>query len=196
MVVGKTIGWKLGWDVKGSLLDGGWFQIAAGILLYFRVNRATSKQIHCIHAILALGVLVSLRNPSSLLDFYPNHDMERFVAYSFALLASLLYPYDQRLKQAKLLRPLKLVGGMSYSVYLCHPLIAKGISFSLFRWGVQGNAVTLLGVLPLCLGVSLVAAFVFHRSIERHFIPGSKTAGDAAPVASALPMRVPAAVAG
>ena len=44
---------------------------------------------------------------------------------------------------------------MSYSVYLCHPLIAKGISFALFRAGVQGNAETLFGVLPLCLAASL-----------------------------------------
>lgn len=190
--VGKTIGWFLGWDVKGSLLDGGWFQIAAGILLYFRVNKATRTQIRWIHAVLALGVLASLRNPGHLLDFYPNHDMERFVAYSFALLASFLYPYDQKLKNALVLRPLRFVGGMSYSVYLCHPLIAKGISFACFRSGVYGNAETLLGVLPLCLAASLPVAYVFHRLIERHFIPQSKTASQAVP-STALSFNAPAA---
>ncbi len=190
--VGKTIGWFLGWDVKGSLLDGGWFQIAAGILLYFRVNKATPRQIRWIHVLLALGVLASLRNPSHLLEFYPNHDMERFVAYSFALLASFLYPYDQKLKNALVLRPLRIVGGMSYSVYLCHPLVAKGISFAFFRSGVYGNAATLLGVLPLCLVASLPVAYTFHRLIERHFIPKSNSTTKSAP-STPIPLQAPAA---
>ncbi|HEY2759807.1 MAG TPA: acyltransferase [Pirellulales bacterium] len=171
IMAGKTISWFLGWEVKGSLLDGGWFQIAAGILLYYRVNGATRLQTYCIHTLLVLGILVSLRSPSHLLEFYPNHDTERFVAYSFALLASLIYPLDQRLKNAIWLKPLRYVGAMSYSVYLCHPLIAKGISYAMFRAGFSGNAVTIFGVLPLCLGLSLAVAFVFHRLVERHFIP-------------------------
>ncbi len=190
--IGKTIGWFLGWDVKGSLLDGGWFQIAAGILLYFRVNKATPRQIRWIHALLILGVLASLRNPSHLLEFYPNHDMERFVAYSFALLASLLYPYDQKLKQAVVLRPLRFVGGMSYSVYLCHPLVAKGISFAFFRAGVYGNAETLLLVLPLCLAASLPVAYMFHRQIERHFIPKSNPTSQPA-ISTSMAFNAPAA---
>src|SRR5262249_52535115 len=135
--------------------------------------------------------------PKQLMEFYPNHDTERFVAYSFALVASFLYPFDQRLKKASLLKPFRLVGGMSYSVYLCHPLIAKGTSFALFRAGVDGNLVTLVGVVPLCLALSLAVAYVFHRLIERHFIPGSKPASDAQN-AVVLDCRapVPAAAAG
>ncbi|HZZ28329.1 MAG TPA: acyltransferase [Pirellulales bacterium] len=181
ILVGKTITWRAGWEVKGSLFDGGWFQIAAGILLYYRVNRATPAQIRWIHAALVLGIIVSLRNPSHLLEFYPNHDTERFVAYTFALAMSFLYPYDKRLQKAALLRPFRRVGGMSYSVYLCHPLIAKGISFALFSAGIRGNAVTLLGILPLIICLSLAVAYLFHRLIERHFIPRASSARVSAP---------------
>jgi peptidoglycan/LPS O-acetylase OafA/YrhL len=193
ILVGKTITWRLGWEVKGSLFDGGWFQIAAGILLYYRVNRATPAQIPWIHAVLLLGILISLHSPRQLLEFYPNHDTERFVAYSFALGMSFLYPYDQRLKKAQLLSPLRRVGGMSYSVYLCHPLIAKGISFAFFRAGIRGNMVTLFGVLPLTLGLSLATAYVFHRLIERHFIPKSNSLRTSAKTAPVLLLSEPVA---
>lgn len=173
--IGKVVSWKLGWDVKGSLLDGGWFQIAAGILLYYRVNKATPRQTAWIHAVLALGILTSLRHPSELLEYYPNHPTERFVAYSFALLASLLYPYDQRIRQSRWLKPLALAGGISYSVYLIHPLIVKGISYATFRAGMRGNGETLLIVLPICLLFSIAAAYLFHRVVERHFIPSAKS---------------------
>jgi peptidoglycan/LPS O-acetylase OafA/YrhL len=194
ILVGKAISWNLGWEVKGSLLDGGWFQIAAGILLYYRVNKVTPRQTFWIHVALILGVLVSLRHPAQLLEFYPNHDTERFIAYSFALLASFLYPYDAKIKQAAILKPLRIVGGMSYSVYLCHPLIVKGISFGFFRSGITGNVETLVGVLPLCIGLSLVAAWGFHRLVERHFIPQSKgtqsnAAKSSAPRNVSLPIK-------
>ena len=182
VLVGKTIAWKAGADVKGSLFDGGWFQIAAGILLYYRVNKATPLQKHLIHAVLVVGVLISLRNPARLLEFDPNGDVERFVACSFALLASFLYPYDQTMRKSAWLTPLRFVGGMSYSVYLMHPLIAKSISYGLFRSGVQGNTETLLIVLPLCLVASLAGAYVFHRLIERHFIPPVRPSGTAASI--------------
>ena len=186
---GKIVGWMLGWDIHGSLLDGGWFLIAAGILLYYRVNKATRRQIWCIHALLLIGVVISLRSPKQLLEFYPNHDTERFMAYSFALVASFLYPLDQRLKKASLLKPFRVVGGMSYSVYLAHPLVAKGTSFALFRAGVHGNLATLVGVVPLCLALSLAVAYVFHRLIERHFIPSSKPASEVARSAAVLDCR-------
>jgi peptidoglycan/LPS O-acetylase OafA/YrhL len=193
ILVGKTITWRCGWEVKGSLFDGGWFQIAAGILLYYRVNRATAAQIPWINAVLLLGILISLHSPRQLLEFYPNHDTERFVAYSFALAMSFLYPYDQRLKKASLLSPLRRVGGMSYSVYLCHPLIAKGISFAFFRAGIRGNIVTLFGVLPLTLGLSLAVAYIFHRLIERHFIPKSNSLRTSAKTAPVLSLSGPMA---
>ncbi len=108
--------------------------------------------------------------------------MERFVAYSFALLASLLYPYDQRLKQADVLRPLRFVGGMSYSVYLCHPLMAKGISFAFFRAGVYGNAETLLlrvaavpgGLAAGGVHVSSLDRTAFYSEIQSYEPTGSK----------------------
>ncbi len=174
VMLGKMVAWKLGYNVKGSLFDGGWFQIAAGILLYYRVNVASKTQIRWIHGVLLCGILISLRSPSRLFEFDPNGDVERLIACSFALFASFLYPFDQAVKTSIWSKPFRIVGGMSYSVYLCHPLIVKAISFTFFRQGIQGNGETLIGVLPLCIAMSLAAAYVFHRLIERHFIPAPR----------------------
>jgi len=175
IVVGKLISARFGWNVRGSILDGGWFQILAGILLYYRVNFASNKQIHLIHLAFIAGILISLRSPAHLLQLEPHGDSERLTAFSFALFASLVYPLDNKWSQSTWLKPLRLVGAMSYSVYLCHPLIAKGISHAFFRAGVTGNLETLVAVLPICLTLSLLVASVFHRLIERHFITAANT---------------------
>jgi len=171
VVAGKLLATKLGWNVRGSIFDGGWLQILAGIVLYYRVNFATARQIRWIHAGLLVGILISLRNPTHLTQLEPHGDLERLTAFGFALFASLAYPLDQKWSRSGWLKPLRLVGAMSYSVYLCHPLVAKGISHAFFRAGVTGNLETLVAVLPLCVIASLVVAYVFHRLIERHFIP-------------------------
>ncbi len=44
------------------------------------------------------------------------------------------------------------VGGMSYSVYLIHPLVTKGLSYELFRSGYRNPWFTIAVVVPACLG--------------------------------------------
>ena len=169
---GKVIARVMGWTVEGSIFDGKWLLIAAGILLYYRVHFATRRQTLWIHGLLALGILFELRSPATLLEHGPNNDVRRLAAFSFALLASWLYPRDRALASSRFLRPLRALGGISYSVYLCHPLIAKGISMAMFRAGYTDNTVTLLVVTPVCIAASLAAAICFHHVVERYFIPG------------------------
>lgn len=159
-----------GVHLEGLVFDGRWLLIAAGILAYYRINYATPRQTKLIYAILLLGALFADKDPSMLLAVEPNHSIERFVAYSFALLICILYPLDKRLSAWKVLLPITFCGQMSYSIYLMHPLITKGISHGLFRGGHNGPWVTFLLIVPLCIAVSLAASIVFHRLIERRFI--------------------------
>src|SRR5207244_7475173 len=109
------------------------------------------------------GVAYGLRSLSSI-------DAGYLCAFAFALLISLLHPFDARLASARVLRPLMACGTMCYSVYLIHYPFAKGISHALSLAGADGPVVTLFVTLPVCTAVSLVAATVFHRLVEMRFL--------------------------
>src|SRR5207237_5849821 len=86
------------------------------------------------------------------------------------LLICVLYPLDKRMSNWKFLRPITYCGGMSYSIYLMHPVITKAISHGTFLAGYNDPWTTVFVVVPLCLAVSLAAAKVFNYFVERHFI--------------------------
>lgn len=168
-VVVKVASKLAGVHLEGLVFDGRWLLIAAGILVYYRINYATARQTKVIYALLVLGV-IGAGHPRELFTVEPNHAIERFVAYSFALLICLLYPLDKRISGWKLLAPITLCGQMSYSIYLMHPLVTKGISHGAFLAGWNDPWVTCFVVVPLCLATSLVLSLAFNRLVERHFI--------------------------
>lgn len=168
-VVVKVATKLAGLHLEGIVFDGRWLLIAAGILAYYRINYATVNQTRAIYALLILGVL-GAGHPRELLTVEPNHAIERFVAYGFALFICLLYPYDKRISGWKILAPLTICGQMSYSIYLMHPLVTKGISHGAFLAGWTNPWVTCLVIVPACLIASLALSVVFNRLVERHFI--------------------------
>jgi peptidoglycan/LPS O-acetylase OafA/YrhL len=161
-----------GVSLDGTFADGRWLLIAAGILVYYKINYATARQSYLIYGLLACGLLVADKNPRALLDATPNHGIERFVACGFALFLAWAYRHDAWIAAARLFAPLRSVGKISYSVYLAHPLVAKGIGLGMLRLGYHGPWETLLITVPLALVGSLIAAWGFHRLVERHFLPG------------------------
>lgn len=171
VVVAKVAAYLAGVSLDGTFADGRWLLIAAGILVYYKINYATARQSYWIYGLLLCGLLVADKNPRALLDSTPNHGIERFVACGFALLIAWAYRFDARIAAARLLAPLRSVGKISYSVYLAHPLVAKGVGLGMLRLGYRGPWETLLLTVPLALGGSLVAAWAFHRLVERHFLP-------------------------
>lgn len=181
-----------GIHLEGLVFDGRWLLIAAGILAYYRINYATNRQVKVIYAILVLGALAV--NPAELLSVEPNHTIERFVAFSFALLICVLYPLDKRISGWRILAPITICGQMSYSIYLMHPVITKGISHGFFRAGWTDAWTTCFLVVPICLAASLVVSRLFHRLVERHFInaPVEKTPAASAPIASGPTTRTDA----
>jgi len=158
-----------GAHLEGLIFDGRWLLVAAGILVYYRINYATVRQTRVIYALLLLGALFA-GDPRALLSVDPNHTIERFVAYSFALAICLLYPFDKRMTGWKWTAPITFCGGMSYSIYLMHPVVTKGISHGMWLAGWNDPIITCFVVVPLCLATSLAASWVFHRLVERRFI--------------------------
>lgn len=174
-VVVKVASKLAGVHLEGLVFDGRWLLIAAGILAYYRINYATVKQTRIIYALLILGVL-GAGHPRELFTVDPNHAIERFVAYGFALFICVLYPYDKRISNWKVLAPLTLCGQMSYSIYLMHPVVTKGISHGAFLLGWTDPWTTCLVIVPICLAASLALSIAFNRLVERHFINTDSTA--------------------
>jgi peptidoglycan/LPS O-acetylase OafA/YrhL len=147
----------------GFFFDGRWLVFAAGALVHYQVSRGSRLVTFLTRLTLLLGVAYALRTPSDI-------DHGELCAFSFALLISVLHPFDRRLAALRVLRPLMFCGTMCYSVYLIHYPLVKPISHALSLAGLDGPVATVVLTLPLCLAVSLVAAWLFHRLVERRFL--------------------------
>jgi len=165
----KVVAHKLGVSLFGTFLDGRWLLIAAGIAVYYQINYAGCWTGRAIHLALLLGMATANLGPADMADWEPTNDLERFAGFGFALLISLTYGWDKAIMATRAAKLFAAVGGISYSVYLIHPLIAKGLSYGLFRAGNQNPWFTLLVIVPCSLACSLLVANVFYALVERHF---------------------------
>lgn len=188
-VVVKTVAHRTGVDLFGTFLDGRWLILAAGIAAYYRINYATRWQGHLIHLALLAGLAANFFGPGRMTDWEPTKDLERFAGFAFALVISLTYRWDRQLMSTAVAKMFAWVGGMSYSIYLIHPLVTKGLSHELFRAGYRNPWFTMLVVVPACLVLSVLASRVFYHLVEKPF---SNAASDEAketkkPVEVAMP---------
>lgn len=171
-VAAKVISHRLGVHLTGTFLDGRWLLFATGILVYWRLNHA--QRLGRVVSSLVLGGLWL----SATLDLFrsvggsllPNHSAERFWAFGFAFFIAHAHGWDQRLAASKWLAPFAACGQRSYSIYLIHPIIVKSVSHGLFRSGFISPWETLLIVVPLSFGLSIVAAWGFYWTVERRFL--------------------------
>jgi peptidoglycan/LPS O-acetylase OafA/YrhL len=190
-VIIKAVAHRAGIDLFGTFLDGRWVVLAAGIAVYYRVNYATRWQGHLIHLTLLAGITANFFGPGRLLDWEPTKDLERLAGFSFALVISLAYQWDRQLMATGIARMFAWVGGMSYSVYLIHPLVTKGLSYQLFRSGYRNPWFTIAVVVPACLVLSLLASRVFYHFVEKPFSnPTSDVKQSKKPVAVKIPELV------
>lgn len=166
-LAGKVASKVLDVEVAGSLFDGQWLLIGAGLLVYYRIHFARGWQVHAVHALLGLGALAHLTNPESLLQAMPNHEIARFIAFSFALGMSLTFRIEGPIARSRWLLPLRQLGTISYSVYLSHAVVVKSLSHAAYRWGITSPAETLVLVVPSCVAASLAVGILFYRWIER-----------------------------
>jgi len=191
--------WVHALPVEGFFFDGRWLLFAAGILVYYRIQRATPR----FAKLASLGLLCAALCALAW-RFHDNSAAteEYYTGFFFAFMISLLYRWDLAIATHWLARPITWCGIMCYSVYLIHWPVVKPISHFLYNAGVVGNWRTLAVTLPVCLCASVACAWVFHILVERRFLntppvypwhaSGQKTAPSPAPEsASPLPAAPP-----
>jgi peptidoglycan/LPS O-acetylase OafA/YrhL len=159
-------------DIEGFFFDGSWLMFASGVLIYWGINyrgpavRAGS---------LVLFVAVTCWSTFGRSSFEPyvgwRTDHELGVATAFAAILLLTHRWDEPLARARALAPLiAWCGTMCYSLYLVHWPIVKPLANVVSWTGMTGHAFTLFVTVPLCVAVSSVIAWWFHRRVELRFM--------------------------
>jgi peptidoglycan/LPS O-acetylase OafA/YrhL len=148
-----------GWPVEGFFFDGAWLLFAAGVLVYWAIHEGGQR------ARWTAGVVLLVA--AALLP--PTVAGSR-AAFVFAALLLVLHRVDGSLAASTWIRPLTFCGQMCYSLYLVHELIVKAVATAFWDSGVQSAAATLTLVVPVSLGLSLLAGAVCYRTIERRFL--------------------------
>jgi peptidoglycan/LPS O-acetylase OafA/YrhL len=145
---------------EGFFFDGYWLYFAAGIVVYYAINYAGRPGQLLAAAALALLLAWGVKT----------HSNSRMVSFAFALLLLALHPLDTLLASAAWSRPVAWCGTMCYSLYLVHWPVTKATSHLLLNAGLDTPARTLLVTVPVCIAVSIAAAWPFHLLVERRFL--------------------------
>jgi peptidoglycan/LPS O-acetylase OafA/YrhL len=153
-------------------LDGRWITFACGITVYYDRVYATPRQRWVCRAVLVWLLLSWLTNPR-------RQSAELLIATAFALLLIGLQRWDAAWARAGVPRLFWWCGTRCYSLYLVHWPITLALSRALFEAGVRTIWGTLLVTLPLCMAVSLLAAWAFHAAVERRFLNRPRTVSPA-----------------
>jgi peptidoglycan/LPS O-acetylase OafA/YrhL len=186
--------------LDGFFCDGYWVHFAAGILVYYRVNYAAGWRAWAANLLLLAALLGFAWDHFPVRHAHSNVGEGGVVACAFALLLSLLHPWDRRLASARAARPLLFCGQICYSLYLVHWPVVKVVGHGLYLLGIRGDTATVLVTAPVCVTASVLLAWVFFRLCESRFLnapagaPARKAAGRAAapPVAAVTPAIAPA----
>jgi peptidoglycan/LPS O-acetylase OafA/YrhL len=154
--------------LTGWFFDGRWLLFLVGVLLYFSLNRASPAFRRATGLVLAVGSIVVLLPISRMVLKGLAPELSASAGFGALLLA--LNPWDERISEMRLLRPLFWSGEMCYSIYLVHILVTSPVSQGFDRLGVRGFWPTVLVTVPVSAFLSLALARLFYVGVERHFL--------------------------
>jgi len=156
--------------LDGFFFDGYWLHFAAGILVYYRVNYARGWQTWAASLLLLAGLVFFAGQRAAWAPPHSTVAAGGVIACAFALLLSLLHPWDRRLVSARMAQPLVFCGQICYSLYLVHWPICKAVGHGLYLLGVHGDTATVLVTVPAGVAASVFLAWLFFRLCERRFL--------------------------
>lgn len=118
-------------------------------------------------------VFIVLRQVGPLEPFHPSSKLRTASCLIFCAFLALIKPFDNKIAESRLLRPLLWVGACSYSLYLIHPVILPFIEVAGRKAGLDGNRYWVNFWIQLLIAVA-VGRF-FYWLVERRFISSRQT---------------------
>ncbi len=156
---------------RGLFIDGHWLTFALGLLVFHHLNVAHGPRrwVLPIAILVSLAALAPFQPPLAQVDegHLPSHLLTGSL-FAGALL--LLHRWDLPVATARVMQPLAWCGRRCYSVYLLHWPITKMVTGLAMVLGLTGQMSTWFIVVPVAVCASLLAAWPFHRYVERRFM--------------------------
>jgi hypothetical protein len=146
-----------------------WIVFAFGILLYWRVNRATRRQaIVCNVMLLTLVLTMVLRDPARLWIESQYWKLELILVFmaAFVLVFGNIVRWDRRISCSVWLKPMFALATISYSVYLIHPLVVRFVRVTTEHWFQPGPTVTTLLLTPMITVFSILLGWALYWLVE------------------------------
>lgn len=153
----------------GVFWDGAWLYFAVGIAVYYWIHHAKTVGRVVIPLAMAIAVFPSLLPLENFGQFYSGQKA-RLTTVIFGWMLMGLHRFDSTLARAAILTPVSRCGTMCYSLYLVHWPVVKPLSKWLFHSGVTSSWATLIITIPLCVGTSVMVAWLFYECVEKRFL--------------------------
>ena len=161
---------RLPFAIDGFFFDGSWLEFAAGVCVYYRRNYASRFASRLIDIGLLAATVWAARAVPDSAAFKQSIPAHLTIAFAAAFLFGLLQGYDAVTVRWRILLPLRWCGVRCFSLYLVHGPAVYVTSRLLQHFGWTTPIEILLGVVPVCVAVSLACGWLFHRFIESYFL--------------------------
>jgi peptidoglycan/LPS O-acetylase OafA/YrhL len=161
--------------LDGFFLDGSWLLFYLGVLVYYSINYGSSTHQRVLCGTLAGIAALMMALLPSILSEVKTASQSFLVAVLFACILIPLQRIDLVTARALVFEPFRYAGVMCYSLYLVHFPLNKLLkaAFQVLEWPSSPWL-----TVPACAAVSLPAAWLFHRTIERRFMGRPRRPGD------------------
>lgn len=160
-------------NIKGFFFDEYWFMFAAGVGVYWCLQCASKRPARAFQAALIAGIvaLLILSRTTTLFGNGAHFSALRVIgALLFASMLIWLKPYDARIESIKWLKWLQSCGVMCYSIYLVHLFPGKVLAQYMLLSGFNSDFAILFVCIPICLVTSVALGYIFHVTVEQHFL--------------------------
>ena len=137
-----------------------WHEFAVGLLLYWRINVATTFAAKRS----AEGLFVGLFAFATFKGMITTQ-----AAALFGMLLLGIYRWDEPIARIHWFNPLRALGKRSYSVYLIHLPVCTIGNAALAEAGLDHFWQRVVIMIPLVVVGSIVAAWIFYAAVDRHF---------------------------
>ena len=114
------------------------------------------------------GLYAALRVLGGTDVVHPSSRIRAITALLFCAALAWLRKYDQYIVKFSVIRPLFLVGSVSYSLYLIHPVVLPFVDVVLRKRGLDGNQYVITFITQIV--VAVIAGYLMFVGVEQFFI--------------------------